>query len=58
MKVDIRLTAYVNDKELPRPFEDPTYLEEVLRENIEEVFAGAAISNIEIEWLVVDKQES
>ena len=58
MKVDIRLTAYVNDKELPIPFEDPAYLEEVLRENIEEVFAGAAISNIEIEWLVVDKQES
>jgi hypothetical protein len=57
MKVNIRLTAYINEADLPMSLTDPEYLEEVIRENIQDVFIGADINDIDIEWLVVDKQE-
>lgn len=57
MKVNIRLTAYINEADLPTSLTDPEYLEEVIRENIQDVFIGADINDIDIEWLVVDKQE-
>lgn len=56
MKVDIRLTAFIDERDLPRSYEDPEYLEEVIRENIEDVFIGADIMKIEIDQLLIEKE--
>lgn len=56
MKVDIRLSAFIDERDLPRSYEDPEYLEEVIRENIEDVFIGADIMKIEIDQLLIEKE--
>lgn len=56
MKVDIHLSAFINDSDLPRSYQDPDYLEEVIRENIEDVFIGADIMSVQIDQLIIEKE--
>jgi len=57
MRINIRLTAFVNDTDLPRSLQDPLYLEEVILENIQDVFSGADINDIDIELLLIEREE-
>jgi hypothetical protein len=57
MKVVIKFCLTVDEKNLPLSFLDDIYFSEVLRENIEEVFLGAAISDFTIEDVTVDVKE-
>ena len=54
MKVVIKFCLTVEEKNLPRPFLDDMYFAEVLRENIADVFLGAAVSDFTIEDVTVD----
>tara|TARA_B110000259_G_C14018237_1_gene402128 strand:+ start:2011 stop:2187 length:177 start_codon:yes stop_codon:yes gene_type:complete len=54
MKVIIKFRLTVDEENLPISFLDDIYFAEVLRENIEDVFLGAAISDFTIEDVTVD----
>jgi len=54
MKVVIKFTLAVEEADLPISFLDDQYFTEVIRENIEDVFLGADISDFTIEDISVD----
>ena len=54
MKVVIKFSLTVEEADLPISFLDDQYFAEVLRENIEDVFLGADISDFTIEDISVD----
>jgi hypothetical protein len=54
MKVVIKFSLTVEEKNLPISFLDDIYFAEVLRDNIADVFLGAAVSDFTIEDVTVD----
>jgi len=54
MKVVIKFSLTVEEADLPTSFLDDQYFTEVLKENIEDVFLGADISDFSIEDISVD----
>jgi hypothetical protein len=54
MKVVIKFSLTVEEADLPISFLDEQYFTEVLKENIEDVFLGADISDFSIEDISVD----
>ena len=54
MKVVIKFSLTVEEADLPISFLDEQYFTEVLKENIEDVFLGADISDFSIEAISVD----
>jgi len=57
MKVYIDFAATVVDDELPPAYLDKDYLEEVLRENMNDIFTGAGIEHFDIAKLTVDIED-
>lgn len=58
MKVYIEFVAAVVDDELPPAYLDKEYLEEVLKENMNDIFTGAGIEHFDITKLTVDIEET
>jgi len=54
MKVVIKFSLTVEESDLPISFLDDEYFAEVIRENIEDVFSGADVSDFTIEDISVD----
>lgn len=57
MKIDVRFVAYVNENEIPSEYTDFEYFEEVIFENIEDVFLGAGINSVNIEQINIEQKE-
>ena len=57
MKLDIRLVVYLDDDDVPSEFSDPQYFEEVIRENIEDVFIGLGITRVDVERIIFDRKD-
>lgn len=57
MKVELRCVIYLDESNVPSEYNDPEYLEEVLTENIEDVFLGAGINKIDIDYILIEKKE-
>ena len=54
MKVIIKFSLVVEEKDLPISFLDEAHFTEVLKENIEDVFLGSAVSDYTIEDIAID----
>ena len=57
MKLDIRLVVYLDDDDVPSEFSDPQYFEEVIRENIEDVFIGLGMTRVDVERIIFDRKD-
>lgn len=57
MKVKLELELQIDDSELPIAYLDVVTLDEVLRENVNDVFLGSDIPVVKIERLTIDIEE-
>lgn len=58
MRVYIDFMATVVDDELPMAYRDKEYLEEMLTENMNDIFTGAGIDHFDVMKLIVEIEES
>jgi len=57
MEINIRFILEIDEDEVPLEYKDSEYFEEVICENIEDVFLGAGIKQVDIKQVDIDKKE-
>lgn len=54
MRINIKLSAYVDDANIPQILTEEEYFKEVFKENIEDVLLGMDLTDVDIETIYID----